>query len=208
MKKLHRANKRSMRERLAKLHVPLPTHQEPSEALAVFVRGEPIESIIFRISPGLSGCALSITCATEVASGVYFESGYAELNGGNIHFELLPDPWVSGGRPMYKFPGSSYTFARAESVNHEFPGTLYPGRPWDGFFLGISYQLLPFSFRGRVPVHFVLMDSLGREASADLTAWVNPTGYEVPGVTRRGSLFEKDEADELGQSIQDFDPSQ
>jgi hypothetical protein len=195
-----------MRERLAKLHVPLPTHQEPSEALAVFVRGEPIESIIFRISPGLSACALSIHCATDLASGVYVESAYAEVEDGNIHFELLPDPLVFGGQPIYRFPRSSHTFARAESINHEFPGTLYPGRPWNNLFLGISYQFLPFSFRRCVPVHFVLTDSLGREVSADLTAWVNPTGYEVPTVLRRGSLFEKDDVDEVDQSTPSFDP--
>jgi hypothetical protein len=146
MKKLTRSEERQrqlMRERLARARVPLPSRPEPRDALPVFIGCEPIESHIFRISPGLNGCVLSITCATDSTSGIYLESAYAELAAEGVHFELLADPLHSGGRPIYRFPRNTHAFERAIVINQEFPGTLYPGRPLGRFFSWNQLSISP-----------------------------------------------------------------
>src|SRR5207245_975084 len=146
-----------------------------------------------RISPQLTGCFLSVQCATDFAAGVYFESAYAELRSADLRFELLPKP--KRGGPTYRFPHNTLVFERAVVINQHFPGTLYPARPWDGLFLGIAFHPLALSLKGCLPIRLALCGTLGREASAELTAWVDPTGYLVPAATRHGTLFERDPAD-------------
>jgi hypothetical protein len=204
MKRLTHADERSlrlMRSRLERAYVPLPPRDEQRNALPVSIQSEPIECSIFRISSEQSGCFLSIQCATDLSSGVYLDSAHADLPGTDVRFELLPEP--EAGR-FYIFPRDAYALERTVVINHEFPGTLYPARPWDGVLLLISYQPLSLSLKGCFPVHLVLNDCLGREASAEVMAWIDPTGCEFPSGIRRGTLFEKDPSD-AQQSTESFE---
>src|SRR5438309_8817818 len=151
MKRLTHADERALRlmqSRLEKAHVPLPQRDDKRNTLPVFIQSEPIECTIFRISPQLTGCFLSVQCATDLASGVYFESAYAELRIADLRFELLPKP---EGGPVYRFPHNVHIFERRVVINNHFPGTLYPARPWDGLFLGIAFHPLPLSLKGCLP---------------------------------------------------------
>ena len=196
MKRLTHADERALRlmqSRLERAHVPLPQRDDKRNTLPVFIQSEPIECTIFGISPELTGCFLSVECATDFASGVYFESAYAELLSADLRFELLPKP--KRGGPAYRFPHDAHVFEPAVVINKHFPGTLYPARPWDGLFLGVAFHPLALSLKGRLAIRLALCGTHGREASAELTAWVDPTGYLVPAATRHGTLFERDPAD-------------
>ena len=105
------------------------------------------------------------------------------------------DPGLSC--PIYEFPRSAgAVLPRAAVINHNIPGVLHCGRPWEGFLAGTCDRPLPDDVGAELTVKVVLYDDLGKAATSDFSVIVNHTTWasdERLNKARTLGLFEPEE---------------
>jgi hypothetical protein len=150
---------------------PPPHHSGP---LPVRIRqAGAVESMIFRITPGLTGLCIWLQIATEVTRGIRIADVELELQRApEMHFELLGPPARHEER-SYTFPGG-FKVERADVLNHCIPGVVYANQPWEGFLACVSMQRLPADVGHHARARLTLRDDFREVGTAELQMALDP----------------------------------
>ena len=141
MQKTHNSRIAALLREMAALGVPVDVSVvEPDVEIAQV--GHPSDSMVFDLPDRRAGCSIDLQIINQTSRPIWVR--YVELRPPwpNSEFEWLPDPKEMGGDPFnYRFPGKGAPeFPREQVLNHVLSdrGILTPGRPVEGWLLGIG----------------------------------------------------------------------
>jgi hypothetical protein len=144
--------------------------------------------MLLRISDSMTGCYFYVSCSTD-APRVHVREVRLELPIANFDVQWLQENCRH--ERNYRL-GPDFCLPDDLVINHKVPGTLYRGRSYEGWFVGVIYEPLPLA-RGMLTGKLILSDAFDRIASAEVTLMVDPTTLKKTIHKRRGRLFELDE---------------
>jgi hypothetical protein len=104
--------------------------------------GAVCDSLVFDLADGRCGWMIDLLITNQTPRSIRIRDVALRPRWPNPDFECLPDPKEVGGDPWnYRFPGKgAFELPREQVINHVLlhRGILKPGRPVEGWLLGIG----------------------------------------------------------------------
>jgi hypothetical protein len=205
MSKRKRDNHSLLLREMAAMGVPLDRSVDGIDVEIEQVGGV-TDSIVFDLDDGRCGWMIDLLITNQTSRSIWVRDVALRPRWPNPDFERLPDPKEVGGEPYYyRFPGKgAFEMPRELVINHVLlhRGILKPGRPVEGWLLGIGNPkpaTLPLGAHIEVELAIIAYDH--SEYKEKIALWVEPVMTRQQKSSRRIStegLYASERAQNLG----------